>query len=86
MIWCMRTTLTIDTDVAALLQRLRNSRKESLKTIVNEALRQGLSGMTTPERPRKPYRTKSVSLGRCLLGNIDDVSETLAVAEGETFR
>ena len=25
-------------------------------------------------------------LGRCIAGSIDDVSEALAVAEGETFR
>jgi len=38
----MRTTLTIEDDVAALIRRLRERRKASLKTIVNEALRQGL--------------------------------------------
>ena len=34
----------------------------------------------------KPYSTKSVRLGRCLIGSIDDISEALSVAEGEDFR
>ena len=38
----MRTTLTLDNDVAAVLERLRKSRNASLKELVNEALRRGL--------------------------------------------
>jgi hypothetical protein len=82
----MRTTLTLDKDVAALIERLRKSRGESLKDLVNEALREGLKHMTAPPRKRAPFRTKSVNLGRCLLGNVDNVAEVLAVAEGESFR
>lgn len=82
----MRTTLSLDDDVAALLARARQGRKASLKQVVNEALRQGLQQMTVPPRLRKRYRTQPVSLGRCLIGNLDDVSEALAVAEGDAFR
>lgn len=82
----MRTTLTLDDDVAALLRRIRKARKGSLKAIVNDALRQGLREMKSPSRCRKPYQTRTVSLGRCLVGNIDDISEAIAVAEGEDFR
>lgn len=82
----MRTTLSIDTDVAAILQRIRRERKLSLKTLVNEALRQGLKHMTAPPAPHATYQTPAVSLGRCLLNNLDDVSEALAAAEGESFR
>ena len=38
----MRTTLTLDDDVAAILERLRKSRDATLKNLVNEALRRGL--------------------------------------------
>ena len=83
----MRTTLTLDKDVAAALERLRKARKASLKAVVNEALRQGLARMAAPSSaPRKPFRTRSLSLGRCLVGNIDNVAEVLAVAEGERFK
>jgi len=82
----MRTTLTLDKDVAALLERAQKSRKASLKAVVNEALRQGLSHMMKPTAPPQPYRTPGVSLGRCLVGNLDDVADVLAVAESERFR
>ena len=82
----MRTTLSLDDDVAVLLSRVREAREASLKDVVNEALRYGLNQMTAPPPRRKPYRTKGVSLGRCLVGSLDDVSEALAVAEGESFR
>lgn len=83
----MRTTLTLDPDVAALLARARRQRKAGLKQIVNEALRQGLRHMTEPApRAATPYRTKSVSLGRCLVGSLDDVAEALATGEGDSFR
>ncbi|HXF91645.1 MAG TPA: hypothetical protein VNK46_02720 [Nitrospiraceae bacterium] len=83
----MRTTLTLDDDVAAQLRRLRKVRKEAkLKELINEALRQGLRHLTAPAGPRKPYHTAAVSLGRCLIGGIDDVAEVLAVAEDDAFR
>jgi hypothetical protein len=82
----MRTTLTIDEDVAVQLQRLRRSRNRGLKQIVNEALRRGLKQMSEEEKPHGNYQTRSVSLGRCLIGSIDDTAEALAVAEGEDYR
>jgi Ribbon-helix-helix protein, copG family len=87
MLRCMRTTLSLDKDVAAALERLRKARKASLKDVVNEALRRGLGQMASPPAaPRKPFRTRAVSLGRCFAGNVDNVSEVLAVAEGESFK
>ena len=86
MLWCMRTTLSLDDDVAALLERVRKVRKASLKQVVNEALRAGLVQIAMPASTRSKYRTKSVSLGRCYLPNLDNVSEVLALAEGERFK
>jgi hypothetical protein len=81
----MRTTLTLEPDVAALLRQARARRKEPLKKIVNEALREGLTRLGERRRLRA-YRTPSVSLGRCLIGSLDDVAEALTIAEGEEFR
>ena len=78
----MRITLTLDDDVVALLRRVQKARKVSLKAAVNEALRQGLQ--VAPPPRQQPYRTPPVSLGRCLVGSIDDIADTLA-AEGEAF-
>ena len=82
----MRTTLTLDDDVAALVRRVREARKASLRDVVNEALRQGLRQMEAPPAARQRHSTRAVSLGQCLIGGIDDVSEALALAEGEAFR
>jgi len=82
----MRTTLSLDPDVAALLERARRQRKTKLRTIVNEALRKGLELMTAPTHRRTDYRTRGVDLGRCLVGSLDDVAEALGLAEGESFR
>ncbi|HLX30665.1 MAG TPA: CopG family transcriptional regulator [Casimicrobiaceae bacterium] len=82
----MRTTITLDEDVAIVIERLRRSRNESLKDIINEALREGLKRLGAPRDKRPPVRTRSVNLGRCLLDNVDDVAEVLAIAESESFR
>ena len=82
----MRTTLTLDDDVAAALERLRKARDESLKDVVNEALREGLKHMGAPRKKGKAFRTGSADLGRCFPGNVDNVAEVLSVAEGEPYR
>lgn len=82
----MRTTLTLDPDVAAMAQRMQQTRGGSYKAIINEALRRGLRGMAAPVSRVDAYRTPAVDLGRCLVGSLDDVAEALAIAEGEGFR
>jgi hypothetical protein len=81
----MRTTLTLDDDVAVQLERLRRSRDASLKDLVNDALRRGLREMSAPPPNRKPFRTRTFHMGRPLV-NIDNVAEALAYAEGEGFK
>ena len=81
----MRTTLSLDDDVAARIEQLRQTLDKPLKELVNEALRRGLAGMLEPRRPAV-YRTQSVDLGRCRLPNVDDVASALATAEGEGHR
>jgi Ribbon-helix-helix protein, copG family len=82
----MRTTLTVDDDVAAVLERLRKTREVSLKELINEALRRGLSEMTGPAKRRERLRTRVVSLGGLRIPSIDNIGEALAVAEGENFK
>jgi len=86
MFGCMRTTLTLDDDVAANLEHFRREQDRSLKEIVNRALRLGLKQLTEKREKRVPFRTEPVSAGRCLVGDLVDVSEALAIAEGEDFR
>ena len=73
----MRTTLSLDEDVAVLLEKVRKAKGLSFKQAVNEALRAGLSQLTAPSPRARNLRTGTVDLGRCLIGSLDDVSETL---------
>ncbi len=57
----MRTTLTIDDDVAARIEERRRTNGQSLKQVVNQLLREGLrSSERQPEARR--YRTKTHKL------------------------
>jgi hypothetical protein len=83
----MRTTLTLDEDVAAALGRVRKrSGARRTRQIVNEALRRGLAQMAAPAPQGKPYRTPSTSLGRCLLRSLDNIADVLAETEGHDSR
>jgi len=81
----MRTTLTIDDDVAAQLERLRRSRDVSLRDLINDVLRRGLREMGARPKKREPFRTRAFDMGAPLV-NIDNVAEALAYAEGEGFK
>ena len=82
----MRTTLTLEPDVAHALERLRKSKRLTLKQAVNEALRRGLGSPKKSNAPRKRFRTSSVDHGRPLVGNFDDISGILSVVEDEAFK
>jgi len=81
----MRTTLTLADDVAALLRRAQKRLGGTLRSVVNEALRRGLADMLDSRPAEKAFRTHAVSL-RPAVPDVDDVAETLALAEGEAFR
>jgi hypothetical protein len=82
----MRTTITLEDDVAASLKRLEKRRGIKFKALVNEALREGIKCMMAPRQKRGVFRTRSVHLGSCRAANVDNVAEVIAVAEGESFR
>ena len=77
----MRTTLTLDDDVAALLRRAVKNGAGSFKEVVNEALRRGLQAPRPPARRR--YRVPALQIGGALVSNLDDVHDVLAVADGD---
>jgi Arc/MetJ family transcription regulator len=82
----MRTTLTLDDDVAATLERLRRNRRSGLKQLINEALRRGLKEIGRRRGPREPVRTRAVALGRLRVASIDNIGEALAIVESENFK
>lgn len=78
----MRTTLTLDDDVAVQIEKLRKSRDLALKDIVNEALRRGLREMTAKTKKREPFRTGVHDGGELLM----DVKDALAMLDEEYDR
>ena len=81
----LRTTLSLDDDVATQLKRLRRVRNANLKDLVNEALRRGLREMSFPPKRPQPFRTRAFHMGKPLI-NLDNVAEALVHVEGEDFR
>jgi hypothetical protein len=82
----VRTTLTLDDDVAAALERLRRARGIGFKALVNEVLREGLKQMRARPACRELFRTRSVDLGRLRVGSLDNIGEALAIAEDDAFK
>ena len=82
----MRTTLTIEEDVAVRLEKVLKAHETSFKALINDVLRRGLDDMDRPAEPRNPYVLCTVDLGECLVPNLDSVAEALAHGEGEAFR
>lgn len=82
----MRTTLTLDPDVAAALQRVAAARKIAWKEAVNTAIREGLASLERQGPKRKRYVTPVVDTGPPALLGVHSVHEMLAFAEGEDYR
>jgi hypothetical protein len=78
-----RTTLSLDPDVAAALDRRRRERGTTLKSEVNDLLRTGLEVLSRPSQPTERFETKPLPLGKPRLESFDDISEVLDLAEGE---
>lgn len=77
----MRTTLTIDDDVAALLRKEMRKTGEPLKQVVNRAIKIGLT--TAKPGPRKPFKVKPWNLQ---LPPFENVEELLEYLEGPEYR
>jgi len=80
----MRTTLTLDPDVAAMLKKEMRQQKATLKETINKALRAGLQAPPHAGAPPQPYRMGTLSLGKLLI-NIDCASEALALLDDLDF-
>ena len=81
----MRTTLTLDPDVAAKAKRGAARLGKPFKEIVNAALRLGLDQVFHPPAS-KTYRTKGRPLGLRRGFSYDNIGELLARAEGEDYQ
>jgi hypothetical protein len=81
----MRTTLTLDPDVAAKAKRSAAKLGQPFKRVINSALRIGLDEVLKPAAA-KPYKTKARALGLRPGLSYDNIGELLAQIEGEDYR
>lgn len=75
----MRTTLTLEDDVAARLNQVQKRSHASLKSIINESLRAGLCVMEKESVATDgAYSIKPAQLGN-KLPELDNIAEILAL-------
>ena len=83
----MRTTLTIEPEIAERLRQERSLGKRPLKTIINDALKRGL-GLESPV-PREPYRVSPHSsrfLSGVDVGKLNQLADELEAGEFQLQR
>lgn len=80
----MRTTLTIDDDVAAKLREETQATGMSFKHTVNDVLRRGLLAKETAA-PR-PFVVRSRDMGLRPGVELDDIAEVLEQLDGPLYR
>ena len=81
----MRTTLTIDDDIAALVEQEVKRSGDSFKGTVNRLLRQGLVAAREP-RPRKQFVIKPRKMGLPPGMSYDSIPKLLEEVEGSYYR
>jgi plasmid stability protein len=82
----MRTTLTLDDDVAAKLKQRARRTGRPFRAVVNEALRRGLAA-STPSTAAAPFRAEVHDLGAVRPGvRLDDIAGLLEQVEGPRHR
>ncbi|MGH9383455.1 MAG: DUF2191 domain-containing protein [Vicinamibacterales bacterium] len=81
----MRTTLTLDDDVAAKLKGLARRSGRAFRDVVNDTLRHGLNRAAAKDRA--PFRVQARDLGALRPGlNLHDIGAVLEEVEGPLHR
>lgn len=77
----MRTTLTVDDDIAEELHRMERATRRTFKSIVNELLRRGLAAGSPPAAREHRFVVKASSCG--FLPGIDPLKLNQMVDDAE---
>jgi hypothetical protein len=79
----MRTTVTLDPDVEALLRKAVRERGEPFKQVLNAAIREGLAG---GKRERAtPFKQRTFDMGLPLVDLTKALSLAAELEDSETF-
>ncbi len=80
----MRTTLTLDDDVARLLEKEARRTGEPFKVTVNHFLRRGLA--SSQQQQTKPFKVRPRKMGLPAGLSYDNIEELLEAIEGPDHR
>ncbi len=79
----VRTTLTLEDDVASALRAISREQQLPWKQVVNDVLRRGLASKPSGDQSQ-PYRTRSHPAGELLMPTaLVTVDDMVAWSEGE---
>ena len=82
----MRTTITLDDDVAAKLQSLSRRSGRAFREVVNDVLRRGLAPAPATAA-REPFRVAARDLGALRPGlSLDNIADLIERVEGPLAR
>ncbi len=82
----MRTTITLDDDVAAKLTSLARRTGRAFRAVVNDTLRRGLA-RPAASPPREPFKVEARDMGRLRPGlSLDNIADLIEQAEGPLHR
>jgi hypothetical protein len=81
----MRTTLTLNEEIAKRAKRSAARLGLSFKDVINRALEEGLSQLER-ENQARPFRTEPVAMGLTQGLSYDNVAELIARGESEDFK
>ncbi len=70
----MRTTVTLDPDNVARLEKLQKDRDITFKEAVNDVIRRGLNEASKPFRP-EPFKTRVLNGGKPHYRTIEELKE-----------
>ena len=79
----MRTTVTLDPDVEALLRKAVRERGEPFKQVLNAALREGLAG--EKRKTAGPFKQRTFDMGRPLVELTKALSLAAELEDAETM-
>lgn len=80
----MRTTLTLEDDVAAAIEQRRREHRHSLKREVNELLRVGLQHVDELRPEVTEFRVEPLDVGGLLI-DIDDMGAVQEIFDAEDW-
>lgn len=76
----MRTTITLEPDVAAAVDQRRRKGDKGISEVVNDLARKGL----TVKEPREPFVQRTYPMGALI--DVSNVAEAISYAEGDDWK